>query len=135
MRRPLQQTKRIAEAAQKLMSVVAQSVTDTRTPEQQMRDDIIGTLKKELMITYRVDEVMAGKSAGWAVKQLYQPSMRLTPEQFMWLIDTKVKWGATIGSFHSYVRRARESMYTGYKWRDKVVPPLFDEWLSEARKH
>ena len=134
MRRPLYQTNRIAEAANKLMAVVAQSVTDTRTPEQQMRDDIIGTLKQEIIITYRVDEVMAGKSAGWAVKQLYQPSMRLTPKQFMWLIDTKVKWGANLGSFHSYVRRARESMYTGYVYRGTKVPPLFDEWLSEARK-
>lgn len=134
MRRSLHQAKQIDSAVKNLMRVATVAVTDKRTDEQIMRDDIVGTLKKEIMVTYRVDETMAGKSAGWAVRQLYQPSLRLTPKQFMWLIDTKVRWGATLGSFHSYVRRARETMYTGYKYRDKEVPPLFDEWIAEARK-
>lgn len=134
MRRPLQQTKRIAEAIDNAMRVVGRSLSDTRTPEAAMRDDIVATLKAEIIITYRVDEKRAGMSAGWAVKQLYQPSMKLTPKQFMYLIDHKVKWGQTLGSFHSYVRKARETMYTGYKYRGNTVPPLVDEWISEARK-
>lgn len=134
MRRTLLQAKQIESAVKNLMHVATVAITDKRTDEQIMRDDIVGTLKKEIVITYRVDEVTAGKSAGWAVRQLYQPSMKLTPKQFIWIIDTKVKWGATLGAFHSYVRRARETMYTGYQYRGKTVPPLVDEWLSEARK-
>lgn len=134
MRRTLSQAKQIAGAVNNLMHVASVTLTDTRSPEKVMQDDIVATLKAELIRRYGQDEYHAGKSAGWTVQMLYQPSFCLTPEQFMFIMREKVTFAPDIARFHRFVRRARQKMYTDRQEFGQKYCACVNEWLSEARK-